>query len=96
MLVIVGGEDRDGCEGAMNRSQGVKEFAVVSFFHVMLCPRQEMPQRLEEKNGDTSGIFREFVRDISPFPNVAFAACPPCLGTSLPGASTRVWTVLQS
>lgn len=43
MLVIVGGEDRDGCEGAMNRGQGVKAFAVVSFFHVMLVLGKKCP-----------------------------------------------------
>ena len=43
MLVVVGGGGRDNCEGAVNRGQEAGEFAVVGFFHVMLCPRQEMP-----------------------------------------------------
>jgi len=43
MLLIVGGEDRDGCEGGMNRSQGVKEFAVVSFFRVVLVLGKKCP-----------------------------------------------------
>ena len=72
---------------------------MVSFFHVMLCPRQEMPQRLEEKTGilqgyfaNLSGIFR--LSQTWRLLRVPRVWVPPCLGRVLgcgQSCNLRAW-----